>query len=130
MTSPYRESAALLVVCRPRRTLWGRLRSWWRARLVRQRGRWRERHVRCHTCRRAFPFGHAYVPPINWSNQVWRGVDCYLCGYAKWSAAGGTGPPPLPFPPLPERVTSGTPGDRRGLNNLRAALRRSGLRLP
>lgn len=77
LTSPYRESAEPLVVCRPKRTLWGRLRSWWRRRFVVGRATWRFRFRRLpcgHRDRKRRPYLHAWVwqPPPAWCRECLR----------------------------------------------------------
>lgn len=57
--SPYREPAERPVepeshAYHPRTRL-GRLRSWVRGRIVRRRGRWCDRYVRCTVCNAAIP---------------------------------------------------------------------------
>lgn len=76
MTSPYRESAEPLVVCRPKRTLLGRLRSWWRRRFVVGRATWRFRF-------RRLPCGHRDVQrrPFIGGAWIWQPPPerCRVC---------------------------------------------------
>lgn len=87
--NPYRTSAEPLVACRPRRTLLGRLRSWWRARLVRRGGKWRDRYARCRACHQAvFRYETLDSAPL-----------CYECEWDAWVLAGKRAPQPVPWPP-------------------------------
>lgn len=51
--NPYRTIEKQLIQCKPRRTIWGRIQSWRRKRLINKFGTWRDRNTRCRECKDA-----------------------------------------------------------------------------